>query len=159
MTQKNFDIALNKGAYAEKLVQDFLEDKGYICYYPQTKNKAHIFDILATRNKDEIIAIDVKAKTMLNKYPMTGIDFKHYIEYKNIADMCKIPFYLVFVDENAKLVYGQELNQLGEPDMMMAMQKIVLWEVSKMATWFELNNEQCLNLKHLSQRNYEYMLN
>jgi len=64
--QRSFKPALKKGEIGEMIIQDFLEKRGWIVYRPFTKDKAHYFDALATKNKEKVIAIDVKTKARLN---------------------------------------------------------------------------------------------
>ena len=84
MTQKNFEIRLKKGEIGEGIVRSLLESKGWIVYCPFTKG-AHAFDMIATLNKERAIALDVKAKARMNKYPATGINLDHYEQYKRFS--------------------------------------------------------------------------
>ena len=78
---KNFEIALKKGELGENIIREYLEKKGWIVYFPFTKNKAHAFDMLCTYNKEKVIALDVKTKARMNKYAAQGIDIRSYNEY------------------------------------------------------------------------------
>lgn len=161
MTRQSFDIALEKGEYAEKIIREYLEKFGYVVYFPFTKNRAHAFDMLATLGKEKVIALDVKAKARMNKLPMTGINERTWNEYKNFSDKCNVPFKLIFVDEHPseKRVYGNDLSELGEPDKVLnkgSKNAIYLWNLTKMKDMFSLTDEQFTELTTLSQRSYEY---
>ena len=89
MIQKNFqhrhdfEKALVKGKIGEDIVRRYLEEKGYVVYKPVTEG-AHAFDILAVKDKKTVIIADVKTKARRNYFPDTGINYKHYVEYKVI---------------------------------------------------------------------------
>jgi hypothetical protein len=68
MTRRNFDISLRKGALGESIIRSIMEDKGWVVYQPVTEG-AHCFDIMAIRDKKTAIAVDVKAKARMNKFP------------------------------------------------------------------------------------------
>ena len=57
---------VKKGNIGENIIINFLEEKGFIIYKPITK-AAHWIDIIATKSKEEIYAIDVKTKGRFNK--------------------------------------------------------------------------------------------
>ena len=78
---KSFEVALKKGEIGEQIIREYLEKKGWIVYFPFTKDKAHAFDILATKNKEKVFALDVKTKARLNNWPAQGINIKSYKEY------------------------------------------------------------------------------
>ena len=80
---KSFEIALKKGDIGEKIIQEYLENKGWIVYRPFTKNKSHYFDMLCTFEKEKVLAIDVKTKARFNKWEAQGINVKSYNEYIN----------------------------------------------------------------------------
>ena len=100
MTQKSFEVALKKGELGERIIQKYFEARGWIVYRPFTKNKAHYFDALATKDKEKVIAIDVKTKARLNNWKAQGINIKSYNEYKRFIDKVNVPFYLIFIDDN-----------------------------------------------------------
>ena len=77
MKQINFKKALEKGAMGEKIIKDFLEEKGWIVYQPFA-GKAHAFDMLAIKDKKKAIALDIKAKSRLDFIEATGINTKHF---------------------------------------------------------------------------------
>lgn len=102
------------GRYGESLIKKHFEQLGYISYQPTTKDKAHPFDNLFINNSDvsDMFACDVKTKPKRDKYPDTGVDWKHYLKYEKIKKEKNIPFYIYFVDVKLKSIYGAELNDL-----------------------------------------------
>jgi Holliday junction resolvase-like predicted endonuclease len=154
MSQKSFEIALKKGAIGEKIIMQYLEERGWIVYAPFTKNKAHYFDILATKNKENVIAIDVKTKARLNKWAAQGIDIKHYNEYKKFMQMAKVPFYIIFIDDKIGDVHLADISKLGEgfnPN-----KKIIAWYLKDMKYMFRISSEMINKLSELDQRKYEF---
>jgi len=84
--QISFDKAVLKGKIGEDIIRKYLEEKGWVVYFPFTKNKAHYFDMLATKDKEKVIAIDVKTKARFNKWNAQGINIKSYNEYLNFIN-------------------------------------------------------------------------
>lgn len=161
MTRPSFEVALEKGEYAESIIREYLESFGYVVYFPFTKDRAHAFDMLATLGKEKVLALDVKAKARLNRHPMTGINERTWNEYRNFSLKCGVPFKLVFVDEHPseRRVYGQDLAALGAPDKILnegRPKAIYLWNLSRMVDMFMLTDEHVQELTRLSQRNYSY---
>ena len=152
--QKSFEIALKKGEAGEKIVREYLENKGWIVYCPFTKNKAHYFDMLATKNKEKVIAIDVKTKARLNKWPAQGIDIKNYSEYMNFIKKINVPFYLVFIDDKSGDVYSAELSKLKNG--FNPTKNIIAWMLEEMIFLFNIGKEKIKALSEYDQRNYDY---
>lgn len=165
MTQRSFKVALAKGEVGEMVVRSHLERKGWIVYKPHTEG-AHAFDILAILNKKSAIAIDVKAKSRMNKYPATGINQKHFEEYKAFSDKHNMPFWVVFVDESQRTVYGNTLSELEIPRMVGGQKypflmptgysPVRLWPLEAMKHIARLDDAVVLQLADLSQRSYAY---
>ncbi len=152
--QRSFSTALKKGEIGECIVQEFLEQRGWIVYRPFTKDKAHYFDILATKNKEKVIAIDVKTKARLNNWKAQGINIKTYNEYKRFIDKVNIPFYLIFIDDKSGDVYCAELSKLKNP--LYPTDYIIAWHLDDMFYLFNIGNERILELSKLDQRTYDY---
>ena len=144
---------VKKGDLGEKIVRNYLENKGYIVYQPKTKG-AHYFDMLCTKNKQEVMALDVKTKARLNHYEATGIDLSHYTDYKRLINTTKIPFYIYFVDEMEGKVYRQLLNKLPEPFQFN--KYIVCWYLKDLIYLFNLTEKQQNELKEFNTRTHEY---
>ncbi len=151
---KNFDIALKKGEIGENIIRIFFEQKGWIVYFPFTKNKAHFFDMLCTYNKQKVIAVDVKTKARLNNWNAQGIDVKSYNQYLNFVNTTKVNFYLIFVDDKNGDVYGADITKLKNP--IYPNDKIIAWELKQMKFLFKITEEQINELTKLDQRNYNY---
>lgn len=128
--QASFNIAKRKGELGETIFREYLEKRGWIVYFPFTKDRPHYFDMLATKNKDKVIACDVKTKARLNFKPATGINIKAYKEYKNFMERAKIPFYLIFVDDKTGDVHLLDIAKTGEGEILKN-GHIMIWEIKK----------------------------
>jgi len=171
MIQKNFqhrhdfEKALVKGKIGEDIVRRYLEEKGYVVYKPVTEG-AHAFDILAVKDKKTVIMADVKAKARRNYFPDTGINYKHYVEYKAISEKHCLPVFLFFVDEMIGQVYGNMLDELEKPCVVahnnriieypLMHKGIIYFPLSKMIFLGQLTEYERMQLKGVSQRSYAY---
>jgi len=144
-----------KGQMGEEIIREFLEKKGWIVYFPFTKNKAHYFDILATKNKEKVIAVDVKTKARLNKWAAQGINLKSYNEYMKFIEKNKIPFYLIFIDDKSGDVHYADLKKLGRGFPVTS--KIIAWHLLHMKKLFNIGEVKIKELSELDQRNYLYL--
>ena len=150
-------IQVKKGDIGEDIIKNYLELKGWVVYKPST-NKSHWFDNVATKDKNKIIAYDVKTKARLNKIEATGIDKPDYLDYKTFNNNINIPFYLFFVDEKEGKVYYQLLKKLPEPFELKnkTKVKIVCWYLKDLQYIFSLTEDQKNNLSKFDNRNYNY---
>ncbi len=165
MTQQSFDMAMRKGFLGEDIVKRLFERKGWVVYSPETKG-AHQFDILAIKDKDSAVAVDVKTKASMNWYPATGVNQKHFEEYQRFSNKHSMPFWLVFVDEKLKKVYGNTLSELEKPRQVAGNVyplvktfggvKIRLWPLEAMIPIALIENDVATILMSLSQRSYDY---
>ena len=164
--QKSFDKSLQKGDMGEKLVVDILESKGWSVFRPVTEG-AHSFDVLAIKDKKKAIALDVKAKGRMNKYPATGVNENHFLTYKAFSEKHNMPFWIIFVDECKGLVYGNEIIELQKPRevegvlypkkiMTRDRKEIRLWPLEAMIAIGDINAQDRAALVLMSQRAYEY---
>ena len=151
----NFNTALKKGELGEKIIREKLEEEGWIVYFPFTKDKPHYFDMLATKEKEKVIAIDVKTKARLNITPAQGIDKKQYDQYIRFAKSMNVPFWIVFVDEMTGDVHTAELMKLENPISIRG-GKIIAWRTDDMKKIMELTDSQKELLQSYNQRNYEF---
>lgn len=166
ITLDNFQdkIQTQKGQIGENIIKSFLKNKGYIIYKPELSG-AHAFDILAIRNKQELLIAEVKSKARRNKYPDTGIDIKHYNEYKYISQKHNLPIFIFFVDEMEHNIYGNFLSLLEKPTIIDKINKkypsqensIIYFPLKNMKTIFKLTDDQVSQLKKYSTRNYKYL--
>lgn len=154
MTRISFDTALQKGEIGESIIREYLEGKGWIVYFPFTKNKAHAFDMLATLNKEKVFALDVKTKARLNKWNAQGINIKHYNEYMKFKRQMAIPFYIVFIDDKNGDVHCLELKE--DTPSFTVNEYIMAWDIKHMVYLFNIGDEKIKQLSQYDQRNYEY---
>lgn len=154
MTQINFETALQKGEIGETIIREFLEEKGWVVYFPFTKNKAHAFDMLATYNKEKVFALDVKTKARLNKWPAQGINIKHYNEYIKFKSQMAIPFYIVFIDDKNGDVHSMELKE--ETQSFKVNEGVIAWWLKDMKYLFNIGEDKIKELSQFDQRSYEY---
>lgn len=151
---KNFNIALKKGEIGENIIRIFFEKKGWIVYFPFTKNKAHFFDMLCTYNKEKVIAVDVKTKARLNNWNAQGINVRSYNEYLNFVNTTKVNFYLIFIDDKNGEVYCADITKLNNP--IYPNDEIIAWELKQMKYLFKITEQQINELTKFDQRNYNY---
>jgi hypothetical protein len=166
MMSKSFELSLKKGDLAENIIKRKLEEKGWVVYQPVTAG-AHCFDMLCIKNKKRVIAIDVKSKARMNKFPATGIDYRHFCQYKTFSENHLVEFWVIFVDEFLKKIYGNTIQELEKqrvessityPYMIKTKEgnQIRLWPLSAMISIADLNEKQCEDLIVLNQRKYAY---
>ena len=165
MNQTNWQqkLTVKKGNLGEEIISRFLERKGYVIYSPETKDKAHAFDRLAIKDKEQIIIAEIKTKARRNKYADTGINKRNYEQYIKIQNKYNIPVFIFFVDEMLKKVYGNWLSKLIIPIIIegkqypLILNNIIYFPLINMINIAELSEQQITELKKLSNRNYEYI--
>lgn len=164
--RKNFKIALAKGEYGEQIIKSILERKGFVVYRPATEG-AHAFDVMAIKDKQRCIAMDVKAKSRRNNYADTGINMKHYKIYEAFQKTHNMPFWVVFVDEYLMQIYGNTLDNLNMPVVVGGKkyplhwkakngEETIYWPLVNMREIHSLDEAQALHLRSMNQRNHEY---
>ena len=104
-------LTTRKGDVGESLVDKMLREKGFVIYKPEG-GQAHAFDRLAIKDKEILMIAEVKAKAKRKYFPDTGIDFRHYKEYKNIMKKHNLEVILFFVDEEMGKIYGGKLSEI-----------------------------------------------
>lgn len=159
---------VKKGNIGERIVQEFIESKGFVVYSAITE-KAHAFDFLAIKDKKIVIAAEVKTKSLMNKYKATGFDIRNRKYYLEFSQSHNIPIFVFFVDEQRKEIYGNwlsTLEQVREQDgvkypfnLKTQKAEIRLYPFSAMKKIVDIDVEVADKLKTLSQRNYEYREN
>ena len=150
---KSFEIAKKKGELGEQIIQDYLENRGWIVYFPFTKDRPHYFDMLATKDKERVVAIDVKTKARFNNFPMQGINVKSYNEYLHFVKSTNVPFYLIFVDDKNGDVHAVDIATLHDG---VVMGTVIAWNLSQMKYLFKIDSEKIAELSNYDQRSYEY---
>jgi hypothetical protein len=142
-----------KGDIGEQIVRSYLEGKGWIVYEPVTDGP-HYFDKLATKNKDRVIALDVKTKARLNYWSAQGINIKHYNEYINFTKTTSIPFFLFFVDDKNGDVHMVNILDLQDP--IYPNSAIIAWDLKQMDYLFNIGEENIRLLSQFDTRNHDY---
>lgn len=166
MKRANFEVALKKGEAGEKIIASLLESKGFVVYQPSTIG-AHAFDMLAIKDKQRAIAIDVKAKSRRTYYNDTGINQSHFECYKLFSEKHSMPFWLFFIDEYLGKIYGNSIDELEvsiiaddvEYPFVQESNRgkaIRYWSLESMIQVGVIETEVAEKLKEMSQRNYEY---
>lgn len=110
--KKSFDERLACGYSGEQIIEDYLIGEGWILYRPE--NHPHPFDFLCYKNGSSFIA-EVKTKPKMKLYNATGIDYRHYIIYRDYQEKHNLPVFIFFVDYSLNLIYGNYLNELDKP--------------------------------------------
>lgn len=160
-----------KGNMGEKIIYELLRKKGWIVYKTIMEG-GHCFDFLATKDRKELLIVEVKTKPKRLKYPDTGFNLRHYNEYKRISEKHNLKVFVAFVDESEGRIYGNYLNELEKPKTITANGKqitypliyspygnetgTVYFPVENMVTIASLRNEDIANLKAHSTRNSKY---
>lgn len=169
MTSRSFEISLKKGAVGERIVRVLLERNGWVVYQPITDG-AHCFDMLSIKDKKRAIAIDVKAKARMNKWAATGVNERHFLEYKAFSETHNMPFWIFFVDELLGKIYGNELKVLEVPIEVEGelypktiqwgsnSPKIRYWSLASMKPLADISEEDMKELSSYNQRSYGYNL-
>lgn len=166
MIRRSFETALAKGALGETVVRELLESRGWVVYQPVTTGP-HQFDMLCIKDKKRAIAFDVKAKARMNWFPCTGVNQKHFEEYRQFSERHRMPFWLVFVDEAQRQIYGNTIEELERPrevqgrkfPWLMVTKKgaqLRLWPLEAMRQISPITVEQAEALSAYNQRSYAY---
>lgn len=113
MIQANFETAVSCGLIGEAEVRHMLESQGHIVYQPQTQG-SHSMDMLAIKDKQSTIAVDVKTKTRRTYYDDTGVNQKHFELYRDFSRKHNVDFYIYFVDRVLGKIYGNKIHLLEQ---------------------------------------------
>jgi len=148
-------IEVKRGNIGEKLVKEYLEDKGYILYIPVTEGP-HPFDQLVVSPNKDLFICEVKTKPARIKYPDTGVDIRSYNTYKNKSETYNLPVLLCFVDDFNGSMYGNWLHILDKPhgNYPLRYKGIIYWNLSSMKVFRTLNINECNEIKKYSTSNY-----
>lgn len=158
--------AVKKGNIGEQLVNAYLIEKGFIPYSPDASG-VHPFDrLVASKDKRTIFIADSKAKPARTFYPDTGINIKHYEDYKFIQDKYNIDVFLFFVDEDKQEIYGNFLRHLDEPveihdsgrilNYPLEHKGIRYFPLEKMLHVARITEEEASAMRQFSKRNKAY---
>jgi hypothetical protein len=147
---------VKKGDLGESIIIDYLHEKGFVIYKPIT-NKPHWIDFFASRNKDEIYAIDVKTKSRLNKWDATGIDIKHYNDYIKLNEKTGIRLFLFFVDDKEGFIHCADIQNLKNG--FNPAPHIIAWYRKDMKLIGRIDKQYLKKLEKYDTRNYIYKPN
>lgn len=145
-----------KGKLGEQLVREMIIKNGWVVYTP-SEGQAHGFDILATKDKKRIIAIDVKTKARLNKWEAQGINRSVYYEYCYFSQNHNIPFYLVFVDDKNGDIHAVDIAKLHNP--INVNDYIIAWPLSQMKLIGKIDEMKIKELSQFDTRTWHYSPN
>ncbi len=113
-----FEDRVKTGRFGERIVDEFLKQKGWIPYRP-IEGVAHPFDRLAASpDKKKLCIVEVKTKRRRKAYEDTGIDRRHFQDYMHVTVKYGVPLFLTFVDAEEGAVYGawwHDLIKTREP--------------------------------------------
>jgi hypothetical protein len=162
---------VKKGNIGESIVDEYLKSKGFEVYEPITSN-AHGFDRLVSKGKDSFMVVEVKTKAKRNYYPDTGIDYRHYLEYRHISNKHNLPVWIFFVDEMERKVYAgllseMEINNcynyngklLSYPKVEGDSRKIIYFYQPNLKHIKDLTNNEVEQIKSYSTRKHTYLKN
>jgi len=160
-----------KGDYGERIIYEFLKNKGWIAYKAVTEG-GHCFDFLATKDRKELRIVEVKTKARRNLYPDTGFEIRHYEEYKRIMEKHNLAVFIAFADEGEGRIYGNFLTELEKPKILTANGKQIVYPymyhkngadgtiyfpLENMVTIAAIKKQDIDFLRNHSARNYEYV--
>ena len=160
-----FNKANSKGKIGELIVGEVFKRHGWIVYTPQ-ENMSHAFDMIVIKDKKEAMAVDVKTKPARNYYPDTGLDLKDWNIYKEFTKRYTMTFWIIFVDENSKTIYGNYLEAMEKPVtigkityplIIKTNEPEILFPLQNMITFAKLTDQEANEIKAFNQRNYKYV--
>lgn len=153
------------GNAGEKIVDDYLKAKGVIPYAP-IGDGAHPFDRLCAYGKRRVFIAEAKTKPKRRFYPDTGIDVRHYNEYKYIEQKHSLDVWIFFVDSDEGRIYGNKLSELErKTDVSFRGKKIPYPLKQKGIVYFpiqntkhiaNISNEELTELQSFSSRSQNY---
>ena len=167
MIQKNSEwehkTSVKKGNIGERIVRQYLESKGLVVYQPVTE-RAHAFDMLAIKDKKQVVIAEIKSKALMNKWKATGFEQRHYQEYINIQKRHGIPVFVFFVDEHMGKIYGNTLDELDKEmiregakfPLLISNGTTRIYHFDSMKIVHDLTAAECEELKQYTRRSYKY---
>lgn len=166
----NEKTTVKKGTLGEQIVRQYLISHGFVPYAPEGAG-AHPFDkLVASNDKTKIMIAECKTKARRDYYPDTGIDLRHYDDYKTVSFNHNLRVFIFFIDEKLKSVYGNYLDVLEMPRIVSVRDKlieyplidknhtpvIIYFPIDAMEKIGTLTDEQAKTLSSLSTRNPAY---
>lgn len=164
------NTSVKKGEVGEKIVQGYLEKRGYVIYKCIT-DKPHAFDLMAVKDKEIMRIAEVKAKARMGNGE-TGINLSNYKEYVKLLDKGGKQFdtFVFFVDEHPKeeRIYGNfisalrtevVINNVKYPSIRTLQRdkkEVIFFHVSTMKDIRKLTQDEIADLKKFTKRKYNY---
>jgi len=160
---------VRKGNIGENIVDEFLKAKRVIPYRP-VYDGAHPFDRLcATADKKTIFIADIKTKPARTYFPDSGFNLSNYGDYTYITKKYGLRIFIFFVDEDAREVYGNWLEELEQPIQIEHKGRVLSYPIRERGIIFfpkanmrhiaQVDYTRAKELMDLSTRNYEYSNN
>ena len=156
ISQYNFE----KGDIGERLVRSALKKRGWMLA-AFDEGEAHPCDNFASKWDMKFRALDIKTYPRRSRFPDTGINLDHYEKYMQAPN----DFYLLFVDQLEKKVYGNQLKELNKPTVVNAItyplfdgsgdKRKVYFPLQNMELYAPLPDDICEELKKLSNSGYK----
>jgi len=147
---------VKKGDIGEQIIIDYLDKKGFVIYAP-FYSKPHWIDFFASRNKDEIYAIDVKTKSRLNKWDATGLDLQDYKDYLKLNQKTGIRVFLFFVDDKEGFIHCADIQNLKNG--FYPTPKIIAFYRKDMKLIGKIDDQYLKKLEKYDSRKYIYKPN
>jgi hypothetical protein len=146
MKYRSFEANLQYGKAAEEIIYDALLKMGAyaIPKYLYVKegapslfglNNRYAVPDLDTASQGKRIWIEVKRKAQRDKYPDTGFPPKNLEEYKKVQEITGDKVFIIFIDEKACKVYGNWLNKLLEPTVIIHNNKSYYYPKEETDRW------------------------
>mgnify|MGYP003133918159 FL=1 len=160
-----------KGTLGESIVIETLKKlfPEYDILTQNIKDKAHWVDlILMNKINNDIKYIEVKTKARLNKYPMTGIDYKHYQEYIRLNEK-GIDVIIFFVDDKLGDIHYLPVSKAIELENQNKIKifyfkqrninkKTICWFLEDMKFITKISKDQIDKLTKLDERNHNFKI-
>lgn len=156
ISEYNFE----KGDIGEKLVRRALRQKGYMLATFEP-GQAHPCDNIVSKWDMQFRALDIKTYPRRSFFPDTGINYSHYEKYIKSLNV----FYLIFVDEIEKKVYGNKLEELDKQVFVNGLQypyfdghgdkRKVYFPLQSMEFYSNLSDDFCNELRKISTSSYK----
>ena len=153
-----------KGEIGEGIIINMIKNSypNYDILKHSIKDKAHWIDIIIMNKKNnDIRFVEVKTKARMNKFPMTGIDLKHYKEYLKLYLKTKIEILIYFIDDKIGNIYLLPISkaiELENQDKYKTFKngEIICWFLDDMKYIKKISENKIKELTKYDERNYEF---
>ena len=170
---KNFSHfkSTKKGTIGEFLVIDIIKKMfpQYDILTHHIKNKAHWVDfVIMNKEKNDVKYIEVKTKARFNKYPITGIDLRHYKEYIKLYEKGN-DVIIIFVDDKIGDIHFLPVSKAIELENQDKIKRFsfkqknkktetICWYLSDMKFISKITEKYINNLTRYDERNYIFKI-